>query len=45
MTLAINFINRHGPSNEMCRQLQPEKTKGVLAINIAAKEVLPILHY
>ena len=27
MTLAINVIDRHGPSNEMRRHLQPKKTK------------------
>ena len=43
MTLAINVIDRHEPSNEMRRQLQP-KTKE-RAIYIAAKDVLPILHY
>ena len=27
MALALNFINRCDPSNEMRRQLQPKKTK------------------
>ena len=27
MALAVNVIDRRGPSNEMCRQLQPKKTK------------------
>ena len=41
--LAINIINRRGPSNEMHHQLQPNKTKGkaVLAIYIAEKTFYP----
>ena len=31
MALAINVIDRHGPSNEMRRQLQP-KGNAVLAV-------------
>ena len=27
MALAVNIINRHSPSNEMHRQLQPMKTR------------------
>ena len=27
MALAVNIIDRRGPSNEMRRQLQPKKTK------------------
>ena len=27
MAVAIDVIDRHGPSNEMQRQLQPKKTK------------------
>ena len=30
MTLAINFIDRCGPSNEMCSQLQSKKIKVML---------------
>ena len=41
MALAVNFIDRRGPSNEMRRQLQPKKA--ILAVYIAAKEVLPFL--
>ena len=46
MTLAVCVINRHGPSNEMCRQLQPKKTKvrkAIMAVYIAARDVLPAL--
>ena len=27
MALAVDVIDRHAPSNEMCRQLQPKKLK------------------
>ena len=27
IALAVNVIDRHGPSNKMRRQLQPKKTK------------------
>ena len=27
IALAVNVIDRHGHSNEMCLQLQPKKTK------------------
>ena len=27
MALAIDVIDRHGPSYEMCRHLQPKKTE------------------
>ena len=39
MAISINIKDERGPSNEMCRQLQPNKTKvmTVLAVNIAAK--------
>ena len=30
MALAIDVIDRHDPSNEMCRQLQLNKTKVML---------------
>ena len=40
IALAIDAIDRHDPTNEMRRQLQ-----AVLAVYIAAKDVLPILHY
>ena len=42
----VLFIDRCGPSNEMRSQLQPKKKQGkaVLAINIAAKDILPVLH-
>ena len=43
MALAIDIIDRRGPSNEMCHHLQPKKT--VLFMCIAAKEVLLTLHY
>ena len=36
MALAVNFIDRHGPSNKMLHQLQPKKT---IAVYIAAKDV------
>ena len=42
MTLAINTIDGHGPSNEMHRQLQLKKTKVtyiVLTIHITAKVI------
>ena len=47
MALAIDIIDRRGPSNEMRRKLQPKKTKGkaVLALYIAARDVLLVLHY
>ena len=47
MALAINIIDRHSPSNEMHRQLQPKKTKVRLYypfIYMAAKEILAALH-
>ena len=34
MALAINVMHGRGPSN---KQLQPKKTKAVLAVDIAAK--------
>ena len=48
MNLAVNVIDRRGPSNEMHCQLQLKKAKvrlHVLAIYIAVKDVLPTLHY
>ena len=42
MVLAVDVINRHGPSIEMRCQLQPKKA--ILAVHIAAKDVLPALH-
>ena len=48
IALAIYVINRCGPSNEMRHRLQPNKTKvrnAVLALYIAAKDVLAALHY
>ena len=45
MALAINVIDRRDPSNEMRRQLQPNKTKAILALYTAAKDVLATLHY
>ena len=39
MALAVHVID----SNEMHHQLQPKKA--VLAIYIAAKDILPALHY
>ena len=30
MAFAVDVIDRHGPSNEMHRQLQPKKTKETL---------------
>ena len=47
MALVIDVINRHAPSYEMRRQLQPEKTKVrlyILAFYIAAEDVTPPLH-
>ena len=49
MALAVDAIDRHGPSIEMRRQLQPKKTKvrlRILAVYIyvAAKDILPALH-
>ena len=41
MVLAVDVIDRHGPSNEIRRQLQPKKTKVRLyyvAVYIAAKD-------
>ena len=43
MALAINVIDRRDPSDEMHRLLQSNKT--VLALYIAAKDVLATLHY
>ena len=46
MALAVDVIDRRGPSNETRCQLQPKKTKvNLLAIYIAAKDVLAVLHY
>ena len=47
MAIFINIKDERGPSNEMCRQLQPNKTKvmTVLAVNIAAKGILRALHH
>ena len=39
MALAVNVIDRCGPSNKMCHQLQPKKTK-VMLYYIAGKKVL-----
>ena len=42
MAIAVDAIDRRGPSNEMHHQLQPEKTKvrkAILAVYIAAKDV------
>ena len=44
MALAVDVIDRRGPSNEIRRQLQPKKIKVILAVYIAAKDVLPALH-
>ena len=43
MALAVDVIDRRGPSKEMRRQLQPKKA--VLVVYIAAKDVLAVLHY
>ena len=47
MALAIDVIDRRDPSNEMRRQLQPNKTNGkaIVALYTAAKDVLATLHY
>ena len=49
MALAIHVIDRCDPGNEMRHRLQPNKTKhqdsAVLALYIAAKDVLATLHY
>ena len=47
MAHAADVIDKRDPSNEMHRQLQPNKTKekAVLAFYIAEKDVLPVLHY
>ena len=48
MSLAVNVIDRRGPSNEIHHQLQPKKTKVklyILPVYITAKDVLPALHY
>ena len=45
MALVINVMDRHTPGNEMRHQLQPKKTKAVLAIYIAIKDILLALHY
>ena len=44
MAVVIDIIDRSGPSNKMCRQLQPKKTKVVL-VYITAKGILPPLDY
>ena len=46
MALAVDIIDRL--SNKVCYQLQPKKSyvgKAILAIYIAAKDVLAVLHY
>ena len=43
MAVAVDVINRHGPSNEMCLHVKPKKTK--VSIHIIAKDVLPALPY
>ena len=48
MALAIDVIDRYGPSNEMCCQLQPKTTKVRLyhvAAYITAEDVLSALYY
>ena len=45
MALAIDVIDRHGPSNKIHHQLQPMKIEAILAVYIAAKNALPTLHY
>ena len=48
MALAVDVIDRRGPSNKTRRQLQPKKTKASLyfiAVYIAAKDVLAVLNY
>ena len=42
IALAVDFIDMCGSSNEMRRQLQPKKA--VLAVYVAEKDVLPVLH-
>ena len=45
MSLAVNFIDRRGPSNKMRRQLQPKKTKVMLYslfIYIVVKDIYPL---
>jgi len=45
MALAVDVIDRHGPSNKIRHQLQPKKTEAILAVYIATKNALPALHY
>ena len=48
MAVAVDAIDRRGPSNKMRRQLQPKKPKvrlSILAFYIVAKDVLAFLHY
>ena len=46
MNLAVDVIDRCGSSDEMRHQLQPKKTKeDCISCYIAAKDVLPVLHY
>ena len=48
MALAVDIIDRHGPSNKMHRHLQPKKTKVTLyyqGIYVTAKDTSPALHY
>ena len=42
VALAVDAIDRHGSSNEICHQLKPKKTKVrlVIAVYIAAKDNL-----
>jgi len=45
MAVAVDIIDRRGPSNEMCRQLQPKKPKvRLLAVYVTVKDVLAVLH-
>ena len=44
MAFAVNIINRHGPNNEMRRQLNSKKAK-VLAFYLTTNDILPALHF
>ena len=45
MAFAVNIINRHGPNNEMRRQLNPKKAKVLLAFYLTTNDILPALHF
>ena len=43
--LAVYIIDRRGPSNTKCVASYKDLGKAILAVYIAAKDILPALHY